>query len=90
MACASCRPNGCGKSALLRALAQLLKPRQGAVLLDGECIDKLPIREIAKMIGLLSQRAWISMTPAHETGLLLLDEPITYLDLAPLVVHFRG
>ncbi|WP_120520685.1 ABC transporter ATP-binding protein [Arthrobacter celericrescens] len=28
------------------------------------------------------QRAWISMTIAQETGILLLDEPTTYLDLA--------
>ena len=28
-------PNGCGKSTLLRALVRLLKPRGGAVLLDG-------------------------------------------------------
>ena len=28
------------------------------------------------------QRAWISMTLAQETGILLLDEPTTYLDLA--------
>ncbi|WP_158886704.1 ABC transporter ATP-binding protein [Amycolatopsis anabasis] len=137
-------PNGCGKSTLLRALARLLGPRDGAVLLDGKRIDKLPTREVAKVVGLLPQspvapegltvadlvsrgrhpyqnwyrqwsptdehaiaealrltgmdehadrmvdhlsggqrqRAWISMTLAQETGLLLLDEPITYLDLA--------
>jgi iron complex transport system ATP-binding protein len=28
------------------------------------------------------QRAWISMTLAQQTGILLLDEPTTYLDLA--------
>jgi len=28
------------------------------------------------------QRAWIAMTLAQETGILLLDEPTTYLDLA--------
>ncbi|WP_231938673.1 ABC transporter ATP-binding protein [Arthrobacter sp. B6] len=28
------------------------------------------------------QRAWISLTLAQETGILLLDEPTTYLDLA--------
>ncbi|WP_206795986.1 ABC transporter ATP-binding protein [Amycolatopsis sp. MtRt-6] len=137
-------PNGCGKSTLLRALARLLKPRGGAVLLDGDRIDKLPTREVAKIVGLLPQspvapegltvadlvrrgrhphqswyrqwsgtddeaidralsltgmdtlaarlvdqlsggqrqRAWISMALAQETDLLLLDEPITYLDLA--------
>ena len=137
-------PNGCGKSTLLRALARLLKPAGGAVLLDGKHIDELPTREVAKIVGLLPQtpvapqgltvadlvargrhphqtwyrqwsaadgeaieealrltgmdahaerlvdqlsggqrqRAWISMTLAQGTGLLLLDEPITYLDLA--------
>lgn len=137
-------PNGCGKSTLLRALGRLLPPRGGQVLLDGKRIDKLPTREVAKLVGLLPQsplapdgltvadlvtrgrfphqswyrqwtsaddsaveealeltgmtefadrvvdqlsggqrqRAWISMTLAQETGILLLDEPITYLDLA--------
>lgn len=137
-------PNGCGKSTLLRALGRLLPPRGGSVLLDGKRIDKLPTREVAKVVGLLPQtplapdgltvtdlvargrhphqtwyrqwsaedesavtealrltgmdgyahravdelsggqrqRAWISMTLAQGTELLLLDEPITYLDLA--------
>jgi iron complex transport system ATP-binding protein len=137
-------PNGCGKSTLLRALGRLLPPRSGGVLLDGKRIDKLPTREVAKIVGLLPQtpqapegltvadlvsrgrhphqtwyrqwsaedeaavaealrltgmdehahrvvdelsggqrqRAWISMTLAQGTELLLLDEPITYLDLA--------
>ncbi|WP_028661792.1 ABC transporter ATP-binding protein [Saccharomonospora saliphila] len=137
-------PNGCGKSTLLRALGRLLRPRGGAVLLDGKRIDKQPTREVARTVGLLPQsptapdgltvgdlvsrgrhphqswhrqwsaddegavgraltmtgmdahadravdelsggqrqRAWISMTLAQDTALLLLDEPITYLDLA--------
>ncbi|WP_199430937.1 ABC transporter ATP-binding protein [Qaidamihabitans albus] len=137
-------PNGCGKSTLLRALGRLLRPREGAVLLDGKRIDKLATREVAKVVGLLPQapsapegltvadlvsrgrhphqswyrqwsaadeeavtralsltgmavhaerivdelsggqrqRAWISMTLAQDTSLLLLDEPITHLDLA--------
>ncbi|TCP56716.1 iron complex transport system ATP-binding protein [Tamaricihabitans halophyticus] len=137
-------PNGCGKSTLLRALGRLLAPKGGSVLLDGERIDKMRTREVAKVLGLLPQspqapegltvadlvargrhphqtwyrqwsssddaaitealaqtgmdgyaeravdqlsggqrqRAWISMALAQGTELLLLDEPITYLDLA--------
>ncbi|MCT9933544.1 ABC transporter ATP-binding protein [Planotetraspora sp. A-T 1434] len=137
-------PNGCGKSTLLRALGRLLRPAGGHVLLDGKRIDKLPTREVAKLLGVLPQaptapegltvgdlvargrhphqtwyrqwstedeaavtealewtglldlsdrpldelsggqrqRAWISMALAQGTGLLLLDEPTTFLDLA--------
>jgi iron complex transport system ATP-binding protein len=137
-------PNGCGKSTLLRALARLLPPTEGQVLLDGEPIKRLATREVAQRLALLPQsptapegllvsdlvmrgrhphqrwfrqwsrsdedvvaeamsrtdtlqlkdraldelsggqrqRAWIAMTLAQDTGLLLLDEPTTFLDLA--------
>ena len=136
--------NGCGKSTLLRALARLLKPASGQVLLDGADIHTRPAKEVAKKLGLLPQtpnapdgitvrelvsrgryphqgwfkrfsaedeaavaralemtrttelanrpvdelsggqrqRVWIAMALAQETGLLLLDEPTTYLDIA--------
>jgi iron complex transport system ATP-binding protein len=136
--------NGCGKSTLLRALARLLAPRAGAVLLEGRAIGRLPTREVAKRLGLLPQspvapdgltvedlvargryphqrlfrqwsrqdeaavedalaatgtaglrgrpldvlsggqrqRAWIAMTLAQQTEIVLLDEPTTFLDLA--------
>ena len=136
--------NGCGKSTLLRTLARLLRPRGGAVLLDGHAISSLPSKEVAKRLAMLPQsptapeslsvedlvargryphqglfrqwspddaaavedalaatgtadlrdraldelsggqrqRAWIAMTLAQETELLLLDEPTTFLDLA--------
>ncbi|WP_330331795.1 ABC transporter ATP-binding protein [Streptomyces sp. NBC_00536] len=48
-------PNACGKSTTLRALGRLLKPRAGAVLLDGEALASLPTRRIARTIGLLPQ-----------------------------------
>jgi iron complex transport system ATP-binding protein len=48
-------PNACGKSTLLRALARLLEPRRGTVLLDGESIRSLPTREVARRLGILPQ-----------------------------------
>ncbi|MFG2651156.1 ABC transporter ATP-binding protein [Streptomyces sp. NPDC048436] len=48
-------PNACGKSTTLRALGRLLRPRSGAVLLDGEALAKLPTKKIAQQIGLLPQ-----------------------------------
>ncbi|MEV0115647.1 ABC transporter ATP-binding protein [Streptomyces sp. NPDC050844] len=137
-------PNACGKSTTLRALGRLLKPKSGAVLLDGEALAKLPTKKIAQQIGLLPQtpvapeaitvgdlvargrqphqswwqqwshedekavteamertdvsalaersvdelsggqrqRVWIAMALAQDTGLLLLDEPTTYLDIS--------
>ncbi|MGP3687695.1 ABC transporter ATP-binding protein [Streptomyces sp. IBSNAI002] len=137
-------PNACGKSTTLRALGRLLKPRSGAVLLDGAALSSLPTRQIAQTIGLLPQspvapeaitvadlvargrqphqhwwqqwsqederavvdamartsvsdladrsvdalsggqrqRVWIAMALAQDTGLLLLDEPTTFLDIA--------
>lgn len=136
-------PNACGKSTLLRALARLLKPQSGSVLLDGGDIARLPTKKIARRLGLLPQtpiapqgifvsdlvargriphqslmqqwsaddevavldaleatgtldladrrvdelsggqrqRVWIAMALAQQTGLLLLDEPTTFLDL---------
>ncbi|MFI7318911.1 ABC transporter ATP-binding protein [Streptomyces venezuelae] len=137
-------PNACGKSTTLRALGRLLKPKSGAVLLDGASLATLPTKKIARQIGLLPQtpvapeaitvadlvargrqphqrwwqqwsdadekavteamertdvvplaerpvdelsggqrqRVWIAMALAQDTGLLLLDEPTTYLDIS--------
>lgn len=136
--------NACGKSTLLRAMARLLRPSGGAVLLDGRPVHEMPTREVARRLGFLPQspvppegltvrdlvnrgrfphqrlgrresaedrrlvswaleitdiadlaerpldrlsggqrqRAWIAMALAQDTGVLLLDEPTTYLDLA--------
>ena len=48
-------PNACGKSTLLRALARLLKPTTGQVLLDGRSIHSFPAKEVARRLGLLPQ-----------------------------------
>lgn len=136
--------NGSGKSTVLRALARLLAPRSGAVLLDGQDLHRLATRDVARQLGLLPQgpvtpdgitvadlvrrgrtphtsvfrqwsaadqqavdsalattgmtgladqqvdrlsggqrqRAWLAMTVAQDTPVLLLDEPTTFLDVA--------
>lgn len=48
-------PNGCGKSTLLRALARLLKPAAGSVLLQGRDIRDYGAKEVSRHIGLLPQ-----------------------------------
>ncbi|MGO2658526.1 ABC transporter ATP-binding protein [Mycetocola reblochoni] len=50
-------PNACGKSTLLRALARLIKPETGHVVLDGQEITRFPSKEVARRLGLLPQSA---------------------------------
>lgn len=57
-------PNGCGKSTLLKCLCRLLKPKQGHVILNGEQIQRIPSKEIAKLLGFLPQS---SPTPERVT-----------------------
>ncbi|MFS0867637.1 ABC transporter ATP-binding protein [Microbacterium sp. 179-B 1A2 NHS] len=59
--------NGCGKSTLLRALARLVPPRSGSVLLDGEDISRRSSREVARMLGLLPQ------SPSAPEGIVVSD-----------------
>ena len=48
-------PNGCGKSTLLKALARMLRPTRGMVLLDGADIHAEPTKAVARRLGLLPQ-----------------------------------
>lgn len=47
--------NGCGKSTLLKAMARILRPSQGHVLLDGKDIHRVATRDVARKLGLLPQ-----------------------------------
>jgi len=47
--------NACGKSTLLKAMARLLTPSTGQVLLDGKSIHRLPTKQVARVLGLLPQ-----------------------------------
>lgn len=47
--------NGSGKSTILKAMARLLKPKGGGVMLDGESIHSKSTKEVAKQLAILPQ-----------------------------------
>ncbi len=59
--------NGCGKSTLLRALARLISPRAGQVLLDGKELHRQHPKEVARVLGLLPQ------SPIAPEGIVVAD-----------------
>ena len=59
--------NACGKSTLLRALARLLPPRCGRVVLDGHDLHRLPTKQVARTLGLLPQ------SPIAPEGIVVAD-----------------
>jgi iron complex transport system ATP-binding protein len=59
--------NACGTSTLLRGLARLLKPREGAVYLDDTALTELSTLDVAKVLGLLPQ------TPVAPDGITVAD-----------------
>ncbi|MGZ0710975.1 ABC transporter ATP-binding protein (plasmid) [Coraliomargarita sp. W4R53] len=59
--------NGCGKSTLLRALARLIAPKGGRVVLDGKELHTRPSKEVARTLGLLPQ------SPVAPEGIVVTD-----------------
>lgn len=60
-------PNACGKSTLLKALARLLKPKVGTVLLDDKPISSYSAKQVAHRLGMLPQ------TPLAPNGITVGD-----------------
>ena len=50
-------PNACGKSTLLKALARLIRPAAGTIVLDGKAIAERQAKDVARRLGLLPQGA---------------------------------
>jgi iron complex transport system ATP-binding protein len=53
-------PNGSGKSTLLRALGRVLRPKGGAVYLDGRELAQWSTRDVARRLALLPQGPTLS------------------------------
>lgn len=51
--------NGCGKSTLLRAMARLLEPQEGEVLLEKQNIYHIPVKKFALRVSLLAQTNFV-------------------------------
>nr|WP_186365479.1 ABC transporter ATP-binding protein [Salinicoccus cyprini] len=47
--------NASGKSTLLKTMARLIKPSQGALELDGRPVSKIPPKKFAQVLGMLPQ-----------------------------------
>lgn len=75
-------PNGSGKSTLLRGIGRLLRPTAGRVLLDGDDIQRLSPRTLAKQLALLPQ------TP--EAGVDLTVEELAWRGRHPHRSILRG
>ena len=57
-------PNGSGKTTLLRALLGVLPPSTGSVSIDGRAVGNWPRDELARRIGVVSQReeVWVPLS----------------------------
>lgn len=48
-------PNGSGKTTLIRAITRIIKPQNGRVVIDGEDINQIGFRDLAKKVAVASQ-----------------------------------
>ncbi len=49
--------NGCGKSTLIKAIARILAPKDGTILMEDKNILKMPSKEVSKLLAMLPQNS---------------------------------
>jgi iron complex transport system ATP-binding protein len=59
-------PNGAGKSTLLRVATGLVRPAEGRVALDGDLLDALDRRTVARRIAVVPQQATLPFATRVE------------------------
>ncbi|HDZ86657.1 hypothetical protein LCGC14_1087160 [marine sediment metagenome] len=64
-------PNGAGKSTFIRLISKGLNPTSGNIYLNKQDIDKIPIRSIAKIIGLVPQEKLLDFAFTVEEVVLM-------------------
>lgn len=62
-------PNGSGKSTLLKAMARLLKPERGEILLNGENLRAFPGKKLAQNIAFLPQNRDVPELSVYDLAL---------------------
>lgn len=63
--------NGCGKSTLLKAITRIIPHQRGQIVLDGQSIQRVNTKELAKRLAILPQ------TQESASGLLV-EELVSY------------
>lgn len=63
-------PNGVGKTTLLKCLNRILIPRGGMVTLDGDEIQEMKRKQVARCIGYVPQRGDVSRVTVYDSVLL--------------------
>lgn len=68
-------PNGSGKSTFLKCIYRILKPDNGCIMLDNDLLDKMPIRESAKKMAVVSQHNYYNFDFSVEEVVLMGRSP---------------
>jgi len=75
-------PNGSGKTTLLKIMNSLLKPKEGAVLVNEVDVSKLTAKDVAKVFGVVSQE--------YETSLGFTALDVILMGRNPYLSRLRG
>ena len=60
-------PNGVGKTTMIKCINRIHAVRSGAVDVDGRDVLREPIREVARMVGYVPQKAHLSGTTVFDS-----------------------